>query len=177
MRNVCGNAYLSGADTVESKKQHKKYIHSLHKQPQTLRPFYALQNFALAMALHRDVQKKSQKELDEVLGGQCLPTFSDSDQKLSIPLGNHDLYEGYEIPKGSVMVPNVYALLHDTEIFIPERFMKGNGPQFPDVDMAFGFGRQVCPGKLLARDTLWIIAAHMLAAYDILGAVDMGGIE
>ncbi|THV05807.1 cytochrome P450 [Dendrothele bispora CBS 962.96] len=180
MRNVCGNAYLGGADTTVC----------------------ALQNFVLAMALHQDVQKKVQKGLDEVLGGTRLPDFGDFD---SVPYllavinevfrwhpvtpfaiyhvaNSDDVYNGYEIPKGSMMVPNVYAIMHDEQLFgpdpdkfIPERFMKEGGPQFSDVELAFGFGRRVCPGKLMARDTLWIMAATILTTYDITEATDMNG--
>ncbi|KAF8219463.1 cytochrome P450 [Tricholoma matsutake] len=183
MRNVLGNAYLGGADTSVC----------------------ALYNFVLAMALHPHIQKKAQKALDDVLGGQRLPDFTDFGRLpyLSAIVNEvfrwhpvtpfavyhvctqDDVYDGYVIPKGSIMIPNAWAVLQDenifgadTDKFIPERFMNPDGkinPDLSDVELAFGFGRRACPGKFMARDTLWIMAASMLTAYEISEAVDVDG--
>jgi len=130
------------------------------------------------MALYPQVQKKAQKALDDLLAGQRLPEFSDF---ASIPYlaavvnevlrwhpvtpfaiyhasNQDDTYNGYFIPKGSYMVANAWAILHDesifgpdTDKFVPERFMKDDknatGPDISDVDLAFGFGRRACPGR------------------------------
>ena len=37
----------------------------------------AIKSFFLAMTLYPDVVRLAQRELDEVLGGECLPDFSD----------------------------------------------------------------------------------------------------
>ena len=54
----------------------------------------------------------------------------------------------------------------DPDIFNPDRFL-GNGMLNPDIldlkDVAFGFGRRMCPGIQMAYDTLWITIATMLA--------------
>ena len=129
------------------------------------------------MALHPEVQKKAQKSLDELLGGNRLPEFGDMSQLpyLSAVVNEvlrwhpvtpfaiyhlctqDDVYEGYNIPKGSIMIPNAWAILQDesifgphTDQFIPERFMKPDGtvnPDLSDIDLAFGFGRRSCPGR------------------------------
>lgn len=183
MRNVLANAYLAGSDTSIG----------------------VLYSFVLAMALHPDVQKKAQKALDEVVGDQCLPDFTDFRRLPYLaavvnevfrwhpvtPFAVYhvstedDTYNGYDIPKGSIIIPNAWAVLRDesifgpdTDKFIPERFVKADGstnPDLSDVDVAFGFGRRACPGRFIARDTIWVMAASILTAYDISEAVDMDG--
>jgi len=183
LRNVCGNAYLGGADTTVC----------------------ALYNFAIAMALYPEVQKKAQKSLDAVLEGSRLPDFNDFSELpyLSAVINEvlrwhpvtpfaiyhvsteDDTYEGYHIPKGAMIIPNLWAILHDegifgpdTHRFIPERFVKADGSvklDLSEMDLAFGFGRRACPGRLMARDTLWIIAASLLTAYSITDPLDMDG--
>ncbi|KAJ6519905.1 cytochrome P450 [Mycena sanguinolenta] len=96
-----------------------------------------------------------------------------------------DVYKGYRIPKvrAVLLLPNVWAMLHDPETypdpltFNPERFSPENREsglnQIPDA--AFGFGRRLCPGKFLAFDTLWIVVATILTAYNISKEVDETG--
>ncbi|KAJ3512866.1 hypothetical protein NLJ89_g3273 [Agrocybe chaxingu] len=183
-RNVLANAYLAGSDTSIG----------------------VLYNFVLAMAIHPEVQKKAQKELDNLNGDHRLPDFSDFEHLPYLaavvnevfrwhpvtPFAvyhvstDDDTYKGYHIPKGSILVPNAYAVLRDenifgpdTDSFNPERFMANTSgkraPEFTDVDTAFGFGRRACPGRFIARDTIWILAASILSAYEISDAYDMEG--
>lgn len=44
----------------------------------------------------------------------------------------------------------------------------------PDV-AAFGYGRRVCPGRFMARDSIWITIACILAAFNIQPAKDSEG--
>ncbi|KAJ7928218.1 cytochrome P450 [Mycena leptocephala] len=161
-------------------------------------------SFILAMALHPQIQKTAQKALDASLGGR-LPDFSDYGHTPYIealinevlrwnpvaPVGifhatsQDDAYRRYVIPKGSVVVPNIWAVLHDPEVygahperFRPERFLTPEGtlsPNVPDTDAAFGFGRRICPGRVMARNTLWITIASILATFDITDPVDAAG--
>ena len=68
----------------------------------------------------------------------------------------------------------------DPHIFAPDRFLK-NGVLNPDVldpqDVAFGFGRRMCPGTLMAYDTLWITIATILTCTEICLAKDGAGRE
>lgn len=80
------------------------------------------------MARYPEVQLKAQRELDVVLGADCLPDFSDSD---SLPYLNalvkevlrwhpvtpvglphcaaaDDEFEGFFIPKGSILLANIW---------------------------------------------------------------------
>ncbi|THU82307.1 cytochrome P450 [Dendrothele bispora CBS 962.96] len=183
MRNVLANAYLAGSDTSTC----------------------ALYNVVLALAIHPEVQKRAQKELDDVLGGTSLPDFNDYSRLPYVtalvnevfrcypvtPFAVYhvstqdDVYNGYEIPKGSILIPNAYALLHDeslfgpnTDKFNPDRFIKPDGTVNPDlsnIEVAFGFGRRACPGRFIAKDTIWVMAASILTAFEITDPLDMNG--
>lgn len=50
--------------------------------------------------------------------------------------------------------------------FKPERFLAQPPPPDPR-DYVFGFGRRVCPGKLLADTSVWLTIAKSLATLDI----------
>ncbi|KDR69223.1 hypothetical protein GALMADRAFT_925136 [Galerina marginata CBS 339.88] len=161
-------------------------------------------NTLFAAMLHfPEAQRKAQEELDRVLGGR-LPEFSDEADlpyisavvkeiqrwRPTLPMAvprctvEDDVYEGYHIPKGSIVIPNVWAMLHDEEqypdpyTFKPERFMK-DGKLDPSVRnpamMAFGFGRRVCPGSDLALSFLWLMVATILATFEVSKAVDDEG--
>ncbi|THH15927.1 hypothetical protein EW146_g4637 [Bondarzewia mesenterica] len=162
-------------------------------------------SFVLAMSLYPDVQKRAQAVIDDVLHGQRLPDFSDYGNVPYVdalvnevlrwhpgaPLGlfhaanKDDYYEGYLIPKGTMISPNVWGILHDeavygadTEDFVPERFLTADGSKrndIPDTEIAFGFGRRICPGRVMGRETLWITAASILATFNISDPVDREG--
>ncbi|KDR71393.1 hypothetical protein GALMADRAFT_102730 [Galerina marginata CBS 339.88] len=160
--------------------------------------------FFAAMLCNPEAQKKAQQELDFVLKGR-LPEFSDELDlpyvsalvkevirwKPATPLGGvphysseEDVYSGYHIPKGAIVLANTWAMLHDENAypdpstFKPERFLKDGklNPLIRDpVSMAFGFGRRMCPGNHIALSVLWLIAATILATFDISKAVDENG--
>ncbi|KAJ7492545.1 cytochrome P450 [Mycena latifolia] len=182
IRNVAATMYAAGADTAVS----------------------AISTFFLAMALYPDVQARGQQEIDQTIGlGQRLPLFTDRPQLPFIdcicyellrwnpvtPMGiahyvqEEDEYNGFRIPAGTTVLPNVWAILHDPDMypdplaFNPQRFApesRVNGMnQIPDP--AFGFGRRICPGKYLAFDSLWIVVASVLAVYNISKEMDETG--
>lgn len=76
------------------------------------------------------------------------------------------------------------AILHDPTVydvpedFNPERFLIEHpgsecvtlalNPNVRDpLDVVFGFGRRVCPGRYLAYDMIWLAIASMLSVFDI----------
>jgi cytochrome P450 len=137
------------------------------------------------MMLYPDVQAKAQEELDRVVGRDRLPDESDDAQlhyvkalsweifrwrsvaPMAAPHKStaDDEYRGMFIPKGSLLLPNVWSVLGrwlrtdsrshpincrlmlrnnygpDPEEFRPERFLKKGGIRDP-TDVAFGFGRR-----------------------------------
>ncbi|KAJ3499358.1 hypothetical protein NLG97_g389 [Lecanicillium saksenae] len=122
----------------------------------------ALKSFIAAMVKFPDVQKKAQNEIDRVVGTSRLPEFSDRASLpyiealvqethrwyTVVPLGfphatTSDLnYDGYDIPKGTIIITNVWWMLHDPdtyadpEQFQPERFMAPRNEPLPTA--AFG---------------------------------------
>ncbi|KAL1751241.1 cytochrome P450 [Schizophyllum commune] len=96
-----------------------------------------------------------------------------------------DIYKGYAMPSGSIIIPNVWSLMHneitypDPYAFKPERFLTAEGKLDPQVrdpaTMAFGFGRRVCLGRHLAYNSVWIMIASILRVYNIQKAKDADG--
>ncbi|KAI8994065.1 cytochrome P450 [Trametes punicea] len=181
-RNVTAVAYAAGADTTLS----------------------AIQTFFLAMASFPDAQKKAQEELDHVIGRHRLPTVSDQGSlpyvtalmkeclrwrtvaALGVPHRStqDDEYRGYLIPKGSLVVSNIWAYSHDPrnysdpETFMPERFLK-DGELDPDVldptEIVFGYGRRICPGRHFAETSLFLAVSTVLHTLSISAPLDASG--
>ncbi|KII91146.1 hypothetical protein PLICRDRAFT_51332 [Plicaturopsis crispa FD-325 SS-3] len=162
----------------------------------------AIYSIFLAMTLFPEVQKKAQEELDTVIGSDRLPEFADRERlpyvnalalevlrwnvvaPLSVAhrLTEDDIHDGYFIPRGAVVIANVYSMLRDPktypdpEIFDPTRFIPSEGIEIQKDprSIAFGFGRRICPGMHLAEDSLFIACAMSLAVFDITKAVENG---
>ncbi|KAG1829894.1 cytochrome P450 [Suillus subluteus] len=162
----------------------------------------AINSFFLAMTLFPDVQKKAQVEIDAVVGPDRLPSFADQGSLPYIealaketlrwhnvlPTGfphcasEDDIHDGYCIPKGSMVIPNVWFMLHDPKRyanpsqFNPERFLANDGkkPETEPRTICFGFGRRICPGIHLAEASVWLSIAMSLAVFDISKAVENG---
>ncbi|KAJ7928145.1 cytochrome P450 [Mycena leptocephala] len=89
-----------------------------------------------------------------------------------------DKYRGYTIKKGSIVWANVWAILHDEEIFPepfvfrPERYLTGGEEASSTVAAAFGFGRRICPGMHLAENSVFIAIATMLCMFRISKSID-----
>ncbi|KAJ7237762.1 cytochrome P450, partial [Mycena rebaudengoi] len=164
----------------------------------------ALSTFFLAMLANPEAQRKAQAEIDAVTGGKYLPDFDDEANMpyvsalvkevlrwknvtpIAVPhfLATEDEYRGYRLPAGSIVIGNTWAILHDELMypdpyaFKPERFLldgKAN-PAVKDPDCAaFGFGRRICPGRHMARSSIWSVVASILATFNIDKAVDEAG--
>ncbi|KAF5359067.1 hypothetical protein D9758_004799 [Tetrapyrgos nigripes] len=192
IKNCAGVAYIAGSDTSIS----------------------LIRCVIVALLIHPEVQERAQAELDSVLGTESnarLPNYSDREDlpylnaiisetlrfypitPLAVPHQSleDDVYEGYHIPKGSTILGNCWAILHDEQVYPdpmtydPSRFMKSKGatseeeiPPQPDAALyGFGFGRRICPGRWLALDTTWLIIACILATCTIKKPLDSNGKE
>ncbi|KAF4341844.1 oxidoreductase [Fusarium beomiforme] len=151
--------------------------------------------FFLAMLLYPDVQRKAQEEIDRVIGNKRLPNCSDRSRLSYVdatvkeilrwhpvaPMGLphtstvDDIFEGYLIPKDALIMPNIWYFAHDPEVhrdpmrFNPERFLSTDGKE-PEQDphtYTFGFGRRVCPGRVLAGNALFLNIAQSLSVLNI----------
>jgi cytochrome P450 len=83
---------------------------------------------------------------------------------------------GYRIPKGAIILPNHWAMDLDEDVFEqatkfrPERWV-----QHPHLPLAaFGFGRRACIGRHVALNSLHIVIARLLWAFDISAPYRLG---
>ncbi|KAF6802915.1 cytochrome p450 oxidoreductase [Colletotrichum musicola] len=151
--------------------------------------------FFLAMAVFPQAQRKAQEEIGRVVGQDRLPNVSDRPNLPYVealvkevlrwhpvaPMGlphtssEDDVAEGYFIPKDALLLANIWHFTHDSSVyeepmeFKPERFLASEGRESaPDPHkFVFGFGRRVCPGRILADSALFITVAQSLAALRI----------
>ncbi|KAJ5306504.1 hypothetical protein N7508_005519 [Penicillium antarcticum] len=135
----------------------------------------AVECFFLAMTLFPDIQRKAQEEIDQLLGSDQLPKHPVASMGIPHASSEDDTWEGYSIPKGSLLMPNIWAMTHDPAIyhdpmtFKPERFLgiDGRGPEMDPHDLVFGFGCHICPARFLADTTVYLSAAQSLAVFNI----------
>ncbi|KIJ24441.1 hypothetical protein M422DRAFT_274789 [Sphaerobolus stellatus SS14] len=147
-----------------------------------------IQTFVLAMTLYPEVQKKAQQEIDHILGLQRLPEVADMDTlpyvmgvcketlrwHTLLPSGlphvasENAVVQGYFIPKGTIIIGNAWALLHNEtdfgpnpDKFDPERYLIP-GVRDPGNTGAFGFGRRICPGRYMAINSVFLAIASIL---------------
>ncbi|KAI1100667.1 putative cytochrome P450 oxidoreductase OrdA-like protein [Jackrogersella minutella] len=158
--------------------------------------------FFLAMTIYPEVQRKAQEEIDRVVGQDRLPTIKDREHLPYIeatmkevlrwhpvaPMGlphtstEDDVCHGYFIPKGSMVLANVWHFTHDPNVyddpmaFKPERFLEADGHK-PEQDpnaFVFGFGRRICPGRYLAENALYLSIVQTLSVFSISKHVENG---
>ncbi|KAH7926173.1 cytochrome P450 [Leucogyrophana mollusca] len=163
----------------------------------------AILTFLLAMALSPESQRRGQEEIDAVIGCERLANIADRSNTpfvdaimketlrwhpvapLAIPhlLTQDDEYRGWTFTSGSLVVVNVWSILHnkdifpDPESFDPGRFLTGATAEkaIKTVKYAFGFGRRSCPGIHYAEASLYVAIATILATCDISDPRDDSG--
>ncbi|KAI1109937.1 cytochrome protein [Nemania sp. NC0429] len=179
-RSAAASAYFGGSDTT----------------------VIVLSCFFFNMILNPDIQRKAQEEIHQVIGNGRLPDYSDKESlpyvsavvkesfrwHTVVPMAaphateTDDVVDGYFIPKGTSLMPNVWWFTHDPAVysdpseFKPSRFL---GPT-PDPDPAkfvFGYGRRICSGRYLALSSAWLTIARVLAVFDVSKGVDENGNE
>ncbi|XP_071084152.1 steroid 17-alpha-hydroxylase/17,20 lyase-like [Haliotis cracherodii] len=149
----------------------------------------------LAMALHPDIQKKVQKEVDSVIGPDLNVHVSDRDRlpytdavihevmrmRTVVPLGvphsalRDTTVGGYDVPKGTMVFINHDALhfdpdqWEDVNTFKPERFLDSEGKLGPKPEswLPFSAGRRVCLGETVAKPEIHLFLAGILRVFTI----------
>ncbi|KAJ7123122.1 putative monooxygenase [Mycena epipterygia] len=165
--------------------------------------YIAILSFFLAMTLNPAIQAKARKEIDNLIRHDRLPTIKDMSSlpyvrsvmtevlrwhpavPLGIPhaLSKDDIYEGMHLPRGSLMIMNVWYMLHDPdrfsnpEDFNPDRYQSLDSEMDKVSNLVFGFGRRVCPGRIFAEATFFAIASTVLSTCEILPVIDAEGKE
>ncbi|KAK3581603.1 hypothetical protein CHS0354_017462 [Potamilus streckersoni] len=147
------------------------------------------------MAQYPNIQEKVHKEINEAVSGGRLPGMAD---RVNLGYTEAVLHESmrlapvaptglphvatcatkigdYEIPKGTMVLINFWALHHDphqwdeVEKFKPERFLsEGNklGPK-PESWLPFSAGRRVCLGETVAKPELYLIFAGLMQRFTV----------
>ncbi|KAJ2926328.1 hypothetical protein H1R20_g10780, partial [Candolleomyces eurysporus] len=153
----------------------------------------------LGLLEHPEVLRKAQVQIDGVVKPGHLP---DLDDEPSLPyitaivkealrwrdvvpfgvphaLSTDDVYKGYRLPAGAIIIANQWAMLHDEKVysdpfeFKPDRFIN---PETGRIDYSrardpghacFGFGRRICPGRFMAFESLWLSIASLIATFNI----------
>ncbi|ETW75662.1 cytochrome P450 monooxygenase 5 [Heterobasidion irregulare TC 32-1] len=176
----------------------------------------ALLSFVMLMALHPNVQRRAQEEIDSSVGHGQPPTLADTrhleyltcvmkevlrfapvgplgslncvdpcQSALAHKVSRNDEYRGYLIPKDATVFANVWSILHDAQMypnpfaFDPGRFypsdVPGEAKTQPDPrELAFGFGRRVCPGSFFAEASMLVAMGNLLFHFDIVAKRDGG---
>ncbi|TDL20071.1 cytochrome P450 [Rickenella mellea] len=158
----------------------------------------SIYTFYLVMVLFPHIQTRAQAEIDSVIGStngdgpDRIPGLEDRGKLVYVdavlkevlrwqpvvPMGvphvntENDVYNGYFIPKGSIVMANIWQMAHDPDVyhdpfdFKPERFL-GETPEPDPHSFTFGFGRRICPGKELADTSLFLVICQTLAVFAI----------
>ncbi|XP_063780142.1 cytochrome P450 2D20-like [Pseudophryne corroboree] len=146
----------------------------------------------LMMLLHPHIQEKVHEEIDRVIGRDKLPTTEDAS---NMPFTNAVIYEvqrygnilpmallhmtcrdtniqGFDIPKGTTIIPNLTSVLKDETIwkkpyqFYPEHFLDAEGKFVKnEAFIPFSAGRRICVGEQLARMDLFIFFTSLLQRF------------
>ncbi|KAJ7215354.1 cytochrome P450 [Mycena pura] len=163
-----------------------------------------LEGFFLAMTLYPAVQAAAQAEIDAVVGRGRLPGLADRAQlpyvdalckevlrwhvaaPTAVPhRARADFvytYHGRDffIPQDAMIIPNNWKMTHDPVryrdplAFDPRRYIGSDAEQDP-ARMCFGYGRRLCPGRLLADTVLFMACSTILAVFNI-SKMQQGGV-
>ncbi|KAJ9161964.1 Cytochrome P450 [Coniochaeta hoffmannii] len=161
-----------------------------------------INNWILGMLYYPEELKKAQEEMDRVVGPDRLPQWDDEKDLPYLramiketlrwrPVNKYgmyhsstedDWYEGYFIPKDSVVVLNWWAIHNDPnrypepDVFRPSRYLGKNlsAAEYINVDdpyerdhFAYGAGRRVCPGVHVAEKSLFIVITRIVWGFNI----------
>ena len=82
-------------------------------------------------------------------------------------------FEGYSLPKGTVVMGNLYHVHHDQKYwkdpdnFRPERFLTPEGNFKKDEGtLIFSVGKRICPAENLAMTNFFIFLTGLIQTFD-----------
>ncbi|KAK0199456.1 cytochrome P450 [Desarmillaria ectypa] len=155
----------------------------------------AISMVIMALACYPETVTKARAQIDALVGNnKRYPAFDDRDQLTEVtafiletyrcrPISisgiphraSEDIiWNGYMIPKGSIVIPNHWSIFRDPEVFPdperfdPQRWLTPDGTFRGDIkNYNFGFGRRVCPGMHVANRSLFINTALLMWAFNI----------
>ncbi|KAL5020569.1 hypothetical protein ScPMuIL_003461 [Solemya velum] len=159
-----------------------------------------LSGLILIMAHSPVIQKKIREEIIQVVGTARTPLTDDIEEMpythacileclrfqshLPLTAGHSNAtcdvtFEGYFIPKDSVIYANLWSIHHDSRLwdapwqFNPQRFLDSNGQILPITDpirqsfLPFGVGNRVCVGKTMAINRTFLYISNILQNFEI----------
>ncbi|XP_021847057.1 cytochrome P450 81Q32-like [Spinacia oleracea] len=159
-----------------------------------------------------DVLKKAQEEMDRNVGNSRLVEDSDKNNlpylqciinetlrmyptgPTGLPHESRDNSQvgKYNVPKGSMLIYNIWAVHNDPKIwdeprkFKPERFVgvEMKSKQVGYKFMPFGAGKRICPGEHLAGKVIWLGVAILIQCFEwerigeeFVGMEESGGVS
>ncbi|XP_040823111.1 cytochrome P450 2U1 isoform X1 [Ochotona curzoniae] len=146
----------------------------------------------LHLSLNPDVQEKVYEEIKRVIGPDRAPSLTDKAQMpyteatimevqrltavvpFSIPhmTSEKTVLRGYNIPKGTVVIPNLWSVHRDPAIwekpddFYPDRFLDDQGQLIKkETFIPFGIGKRVCMGEQLAKMELFLMFVSLMQTF------------
>uniref|UniRef100_A0A0B7AYY9 Cytochrome P450 n=1 Tax=Arion vulgaris TaxID=1028688 RepID=A0A0B7AYY9_9EUPU len=173
LRRVVANLFIAGSETTST----------------------TMMWFMIFMIHYPDIQKKVYKEIEEVVGTEREPSINDKThlnylgatimetQRLAsiVPFGLTHMcttdvtINGYTIPKGARIWPNLDAVLSDKKtwgdptVFRPERFLDAQRNLIvPEHFVPFSLGRRICPGESLAKMELFLFLSALVQKFELL---------
>ncbi|KAL3481712.1 cytochrome P450 [Aspergillus californicus] len=184
-------------------------INQLHDSKELSAELTEMQCAATAMEIVGCLAK-AHEELDRVIGQDRYPSWDEQDklpylralikeQQRWRPISpfsmSHytfveDQYQGYRIPKNTVVRMNIWAMHHDPnrypdpERFMPERFLNhplsasayANSSDVAARDhFAYGSGKRICVGLHLAERNLWNMVSRLIHTFNIEPLLDSDG--
>ncbi|MBT2320972.1 cytochrome P450 [Variovorax paradoxus] len=156
---------------------------------------------------HPEAAQRAAEEVRRVLGAQSHPTHEQLGELDFVEACAHEtmrlkpvaplliqeavrdtVVSGLAVPAGTpvmcLMRPGAVDAAHfpDPEAFRPERWLAGNelghaASSAKRVAMPFGAGPRTCPGRYLALSEMKMVAAMLLAAFDIADVATADGTE
>ncbi|XP_077968458.1 cytochrome P450 2B1-like [Styela clava] len=147
----------------------------------------------LCFAHYPEIQEKVSKEVKQVIGSG-VPSMSHKEAMpytcafiheitrfrtlvpLAIPhVTTEDVkFKGYRIPKGTPVLPNLYAANHDPNVFEhpnefkPERFIDDAGKFVPSNQVVpFSVGPRYCLSEQLAKMELFLFLTNVIQRFEI----------
>ncbi|XP_061048048.1 cytochrome P450 2U1 isoform X2 [Eubalaena glacialis] len=137
-------------------------------------------------------KEKVHEEIERVIGGDRAPSLTDKArmpyteatimevQRLSVvvPLSiphmtsEKTVLQGYTIPKGTIILPNLWSIHRDPAIwekpndFYPNRFLDDQGQLIKkETFIPFGIGKRVCMGEQLAKMELFLMFVSLMQSF------------